>query len=154
MGLLSFVGSICLSGIFIYTGMSKIMNPESITGVIKKSKFYDLATSNGIPLNQGDNLTHFAAAIGYLFVICAVLYVLNIVRPLAALLLAVSMAAITAFIHINLDDPASTSSENQIAALKNIAIIGGLLMGAFGTRTIVKHGSSHSSHKSDKKKRD
>eukprot|EP00744_Colponema_vietnamica_P006717 GILI01009739.1.p1 GENE.GILI01009739.1~~GILI01009739.1.p1 ORF type:complete len:147 (+),score=48.26 GILI01009739.1:72-512(+) len=138
MGLLSFIGSICISGIFVYAGLGKIMNPEHTTGGIKASKFYDLAVSNGIPLNQGDNVTHFAVAIGYLFVVGAILFVLNVARPLVALLLAIALGSITAFIHINLDNPAATTIDNQVHALKNIAIIGGLLMGAFGGNTIVK----------------
>lgn len=137
MGLLSFVGSVLIASLFLGSGIGKVTDPAGTAGYIKATKFYELAVQNGVPLNEGDNMIKFTIALGALMILGAIMFVLNIARPLAALMLASFVAAITVFVHVNLENPAATTMDNTVHCLKNGAIIGGLLMGAFGGRKAV-----------------
>ena len=144
MAFIRFIGSVLLGAIFLGSGFGKVTDPAQTAGFIKTTKFYDIAVKNGVPLNEGDNLTTFTIALGALMILGAVMFILNVGRPLAALMLAGFVAAFTAFVHVNLDDPSATSTDNVIHTMKNVAIIGGLLMGACSGRSC---GSSSSAKK-------
>lgn len=146
MGFLQGLGYFLIALLFIGSGYSKVVEPEGIAAGIKETQFFALATRNGIPLGEGNNLPLFVTGLGAALIVASLCFIFGIYRRLAALFLAFCVLNFTVFIHLNLADPSATDMNNQAHIFKNLAVIGGLLVIA-GT-------PSHSGTKKIKSKKD
>uniref|UniRef100_A0A7S1MGE7 DoxX family protein n=1 Tax=Neobodo designis TaxID=312471 RepID=A0A7S1MGE7_NEODS len=127
-----FLGLVLLCGIFIASGYNKVTEPAQAAGLIRKSAFPKYLKLAGdaagvkIPFGEKESVL-FTQAIGGAFLLFAAQVIIGICRGCAAFCLALMVAAITAFMHLNLENPAATEMDQMIHVLKNASIIGGLL---------------------------
>ncbi len=116
---LSLIGRILLAAIFVWSGFGKIGGFEGLAGQI---------ASKGFPAAQA-----FAAATIVIEVGVGLMLVAGWKARWAALLLAVFTAIVTIFFHNYWAVPEAQKMMQQIQFMKNLALIGGLLMvTAFG----------------------
>ena len=116
---LSLIGRIFLAAIFVWSGFGKISGFEGLVGQI---------ASKGFPAAQV-----FAAATIVIEVGVALMLVAGWKARWAALLLAVFTAIVTFFFHNFWVVPEAQKMMQQVQFMKNLAVIGGLLMvTAFG----------------------
>lgn len=123
-----FLGYLLQGAIFIASGVHKIQKPAETAAVIKTTmfpKYFNMVTDGKVPMDL------FVQALGALFVLFGAMLVLGVMRKYAAFFLAMLIIPVTAFVHVNLADPAKTKPEDMIACMKNAAILGGLLVVAF-----------------------
>ena len=101
------VGRILLAVIFIVSGIGKIMDPAPASGMM---------ASVGLPANM-------ALGVGIFELVAGVLLAIGLMTRLVSIVLFVYVALTILFFHNALADPAQ-----QVNALKNLAIMGGMLM--------------------------
>ena len=101
------IGRILLAVIFIVSGIGKIMDPAPASGMM---------ASVGLPANM-------ALGVGIFELVAGVLLAIGLMTRLVSIVLFVYVALTILFFHNALADPAQ-----QVNALKNLAIMGGLLM--------------------------
>ena len=122
------LGRICVPIVFIVAGIGKAMNVAGIAKMLADSK---------VPLP--DEITPYLGgmtkfeALGYLIaaieVICGLMILVGFKARWGALLLLVFTACTIFFVHHFWDmTDAKAAMENQLAALKNLSIMGGLLL--------------------------
>jgi putative oxidoreductase len=116
---LSLIGRILLAAIFVWSGFGKIGGFEGLAGQI---------ASKGFPAAQA-----FAAATIVIEIGAGLMLVAGWKARWAALLLAVFTVIVTIFYHNYWAVPEAQKMAQQIHFMKNLALIGGLLMvTAFG----------------------
>ena len=116
---LSLIGRILLAALFVWSGIGKIGGFEGLEGQI---------ASKGFPAGQA-----FAAATIVIEIGVGLMLVAGWKARWAALLLAVFTAIVTVFYHNYWAVPEAQKMMQQIQFMKNLALIGGLLMvTAFG----------------------
>ncbi len=116
---LSLIGRILLAAIFVWSGFGKIGGFEGLAGQI---------ASKGFPAAQA-----FAAATIVIEIGAGLMLVAGWKARWAALLLAVFTVIVTIFYHNYWAVPEAQKMMQQIHFMKNLALIGGLLMvTAFG----------------------
>ena len=116
---LSLIGRILLAAIFVWSGFGKIGGFEGLAGQI---------ASKGFPASQA-----FAAATIVIEIGAGLMLVAGWKARWAALLLAVFTVIVTIFYHNYWAVPEAQKMMQQIQFMKNLALIGGLLMvTAFG----------------------
>ena len=118
--------------LFIGSGLNKIMDPATVGKHILSSAMpkvlKQVATAAGVNVPFGTKeAALLAQVIGGCFLLFSAMMITGLGRGLGAFGLFCLVIPITAFMHVNLDDPKKTSMENQIHVLKNLAIMGGLL---------------------------
>ena len=101
------IGRILLAVIFIVSGIGKIMDPAPASGMM---------ASVGLPANM-------ALGVGIFELVAGVLLAIGLMTRLVSIVLFVYVALTILFFHNALADPAQ-----QVNALKNLAIMGGMLM--------------------------
>ena len=101
------IGRILLAVIFIVSGIGKIMDPAPASGMM---------ASVGLPANM-------ALGVGIFELVAGVLLAIGLMTRLVSIVLFVYVALTILFFHNALADPAQ-----QVNALKNLAILGGMLM--------------------------
>ena len=101
------IGRIRLAVIFIVSGIGKIMDPAPASGMM---------ASVGLPANM-------ALGVGIFELVAGVLLAIGLMTRLVSIVLFVYVALTILFFHNALADPAQ-----QVNALKNLAIMGGMLM--------------------------
>jgi putative oxidoreductase len=101
------VGRILLAVIFIVSGIGKIMDPSPAAGMMAAA---------GLPANM-------AMGVGVFEVVAGVLLAIGLMTRLVSIVLFVYVALTILFFHSAFTDPAQ-----QVNALKNLAIMGGMLM--------------------------
>jgi putative oxidoreductase len=116
---LSLIGRIFLAAIFVWSGFGKIGGFEGLAGQI---------ASKGFPAAQAFAAVTIAIEIGV-----GLMLVAGWKARWAALLLAIFTAIVTIFFHNYWAVPEAQKMTQQIHFMKNLALIGGLLMvTAFG----------------------
>jgi putative oxidoreductase len=116
---LSLIGRILLAAIFVWSGFGKVGGFEGLAGQI---------ASKGFPAAQA-----FAAATIAIEIGAGLMLVAGWKARWAALLLAVFTVIVTIFYHNYWAVPEAQKMMQQIQFMKNLALIGGLLMvTAFG----------------------
>jgi putative oxidoreductase len=116
---LSLIGRILLAAIFVWSGFGKIGGFEGLAGQI---------ASKGFPVAQAFAAVTIAIEIG-----AGLMLVAGWKARWAALLLAVFTVIVTIFYHNYWAVPEAQKMAQQIHFMKNLALIGGLLMvTAFG----------------------
>ena len=128
-----FVATILVCLIFIVSGLHKITEPDQIGDMIMKSPFpkfvKQVSTHTGTKIPFGKSEARLLSqAIGASFLLCSALLIVGVARCFASSVLILQLIAITAFMHLNLEDPKATSIDNQIHVMKNLAIMGGLML--------------------------
>ena len=103
----AFIGRILLAVIFIVSGIGKIMDPAPAA---------QMMAGVGLPSNM-------ALGVGIFELVAGVFLAIGLMSRLTSIVLFVYVAATILFFHNALNDPAQ-----QVNALKNLAIMGGLLM--------------------------
>ena len=101
------IGRILLAVIFIVSGIGKIMDPAPASGMM---------ASVGLPANM-------ALGVGIFELVAGVLLAIGLMTRLVSIVLFVYVALTIFFFHNQVTDPAQGA-----AALKNLAVMGGLLM--------------------------
>ena len=101
------IGRILLAVIFIVSGIGKIMDPAPASGMM---------ASVGLPANM-------ALGVGIFELVAGVLLAIGLMTRLVSIVLFVYVALTILFFHNALADPAQ-----QVNALKNLAIMGGMMM--------------------------
>jgi uncharacterized membrane protein YphA (DoxX/SURF4 family) len=131
--MLRFLGLISLVAIFAASGYFKIVSPQGSATYLAKSNF-PMIVNEALKLAQlkykltANDYVLIIQATGGIFVSFSAFIVLNIGRRFFSFLLAMGLVFITACFHVNIANPAATSQEEQIQVLKNLAIVGGLLV--------------------------
>ena len=116
---LSLIGRTLLAALFVWSGIGKIGGFEGLAGQI---------ASKGFPAGQA-----FAAATIFIEIGVGLMLAAGWKARWAALLLAVFTAIVTVFYHNYWAVPEAQKMMQQIQFMKNLALIGGLLMvTAFG----------------------
>lgn len=121
------------ASLFIGSGLSKVTEPAKTAAIIKKTDFpeiFDKVTGGAVKLDY----VLFTQVLGGALIFFGICLAFGIMRRFAALVLALLTVCFTAFVHVNLKDITKTDEGNMIHALKNVAIIGGLLVVAFAPR--------------------
>jgi len=121
------IGRICLPIVFSAAGVQKAFNVGGIAKMLADNKVpvpdEIAAYLGGMPKYE---------ALGYLIaaieIICGLMVLTGVAARWGALLLAVFTACTIVFIHHFWDMEGVAAQTNQTAALKNLAIIGGLLL--------------------------
>lgn len=141
------LGYFLLSVLFVGSGFTKVADPAVVAAGIRKTRFFSLAVSNGVPLDEGDNLVLFVTVLGASMIVASLMFSFGVVRRVAACFLATCVLGFSFFVHLNVDKPAETDNNNQAHILKNLAIVGALLVIAFsrGTSSSEEAGSGGSS---------
>ena len=111
---LSLLGRLFLAAIFIFSGFSKIAGFEGLVGQI---------ASKGFPVAQVFAVATIAIELG-----AGLLLAIGWKARWAAFLIAVFTAIVTVFFHNFWAVPEAQKMMQQIQFMKNLAIIGGLLM--------------------------
>lgn len=101
------IGRILLAVIFVVSGIAKIMDPAPAAGMMG---------SVGLPANM-------ALGVGVFELVAGVLLAIGLMTRLTSIVLFVYVGLTILFFHNALSDPAQ-----QVNALKNLAIMGGMLM--------------------------
>lgn len=101
------IGRILLAVIFIVSGIGKIVDPSPAAGMMG---------SVGLPANM-------ALGVGIFELVAGLLLAIGLMTRLVSMVLFVYIALTILFFHNALADPAQ-----QVDALKNLAIMGGMLM--------------------------
>jgi len=101
------IGRILLAVIFIVSGIGKIMDPAPAAGMM---------ASVGLPANM-------ALGVGIFELVAGVLLAIGLMTRLVSIVLFVYVGLTILFFHSAFTDPAQ-----QVNALKNLAIMGGMLM--------------------------
>lgn len=101
------IGRILLAVIFIVSGIGKIMDPAPAAGMM---------ASVGLPANM-------ALGVGIFELVAGVLLAIGLMTRLVSIALFVYVGLTILFFHSAFTDPAQ-----QVNALKNLAIMGGMLM--------------------------
>ena len=101
------IGRILLAVIFIVSGIGKILDPALAAGMM---------ASVGLPANM-------ALGVGVFELVAGLLLAIGLMTRLTSIVLFVYVALTILFFHSTLTDPAQ-----QVNALKNLAIMGGMLM--------------------------
>jgi putative oxidoreductase len=121
------LGRILIPLVFIVSGIQKLMNVESIAKML---------ADNNVPVPDEivpylGGMPKFQAA-GYLVaaveVICGLMILIGLKARWAALVLVVFTAGTIFFVHHFWDMPGEAFSSNLSDALKNLSIMGGLLL--------------------------
>jgi uncharacterized membrane protein YphA (DoxX/SURF4 family) len=155
--MMKLIALVLLVGVFVGAGVDKIQQPAGSAEAIMQSPFpkylAKAATAAGvkIPFAKAEALL-LTQAIGGAFCLFSLMVVVGVCRSFGAIMLALMLVPITAFIHLNIENPAKTDMGNMIHCMKNASIIGGLLYVA-----VTSCGSCKSSSKAaavaDKKKK-
>lgn len=140
---LRFVGIVCLLTIFVLSGYNKIVNTKEAATYLSKSNFPFFFAKVIAPLGINYKLTSadytlLIQATGGIFIAFSGFIFLGVGRRFFSFLLAVGLVFITACFHVDVKNPAATKEAEMIHALKNLAIIGGLLIVASGSRRVEK----------------
>jgi len=101
------IGRILLAVIFIVSGIGKIIDPAPAAGML---------SSVGLPANM-------ALGVGIFELVAGLLLAIGLMTRLVSIVLFAYVGATILFFHNALADPAQ-----QVNALKNLAIMGGMLM--------------------------
>lgn len=121
------LGRILLPIVFIVAGVQKLLDVASIAKLLEDSKVpfpADIVPYlGGIPKYEA--LGYF---IGAVELICALMVLVGLKARWGALVLFVHTAATIVFVHHFWDMAGAAAADNQMQALKNLAIMGGLLM--------------------------
>ena len=121
------LGRILIPLVFIVSGIRKLMNVEGIAKML---------ADNGVPIPDEivpwlGGMPKFQAA-GYFVaaveVICGLMILIGLKARWAALVLVVFMAGTIFFVHHFWDMPGDTFFSEMTQALKNLSIMGGLLL--------------------------
>ena len=102
------VARILLGALFVVSGYTKMVGIEGVVGYM---------SSSGLPVSAG--LAWLAAIIE---LVGGLALILGVHSSIAAIVLAIYLIPVTLFLHVKVGDQA-----NMVQALKNAAIIGGLL---------------------------
>ncbi len=121
------IGRICVPIVFIAAGVQKALNVGGIAKMLEDNKVPlpddVVAYLGGIPKYE---------ALGYLIaaieIICGLMVLFGVAARWGALILTVFTACTIVFIHHFWDMEGVAAQTNQTAALKNLAIIGALLL--------------------------
>ena len=121
------IGRICVPIVFIAAGIQKALNVGGIAKMLADNKVplpdEVAAYLGGMPKYE---------ALGYLIaaieIICGLMVLFGIAARWGALVLAVFTACTIVFVHHFWDMEGVAAQTNQTAALKNLAIIGALLL--------------------------
>ena len=101
------IGRILLAVIFIVSGIGKVIDPAPAAGMMAAA---------GLPANM-------AIGVGIFELVAGVLLAIGLMTRLVSIVLCVYVGLTILFFHNALADPAQ-----QVNALKNLAIMGGMLM--------------------------
>ena len=134
------LGRILFCVLFVWSGAMKLMNLSATAQITQKIVIpaivapytAQLETLAGMPLAN-----ILAIAAGALEVVCGVMIALNFGARFFAVVLALFVAAATFYFHDFWNQTGAEAANNTIHALKNLSLIGALLMIA-GTGRIAK----------------
>ena len=134
------LGRILFSVLFVLSGAMKLMNVSATAQMTQKIVIpaivapytAQLETLTGMPMAN-----ILAIASGALEVICGVMIALNFGARFFAIVLALFVAAATFYFHDFWNQTGTEATNNMIHALKNLSLIGALLMIA-GTIRLAK----------------
>lgn len=127
------LGYLLQGAIFIGSGLSKVTAPADTVAEIKKTlfpKLFNELTGGAVKLD----LTLLTQAIGVAMLLFGTMLIVGFARRLAAWALFFLLAAITAFVHVNLENPKATPLPDMIQVMKNASILGSLLVVANAPR--------------------
>ncbi len=138
MSLLRVIGIVFLVTITLLSGVMKIQEPKPFVAQIMKGNLPDLIKQvqpekyiPGFKFTEKE-ATLLTQAVGGFMAASSLLIIVNLGRSFFAFLLALVLIAITVCQHVDLKNPQKTTQEHQIMALKNLGLIGGLLILAGG----------------------
>ena len=131
MPVLVTLGRILFSVLFVLSGALKLMNVSATAQMTQKIVIpaimapytAQLETLTGMPMAN-----ILAIASGALEVICGVMIALNFGARFFAIVLALFVAAATFYFHDFWNQTGAEATNNMIHALKNLSLIGALLM--------------------------
>ncbi|WP_298106107.1 DoxX family protein [Bradyrhizobium sp.] len=132
------LGRILFCVLFVWSGVMKLMNLSATAQITQKIVIpaivapytAQLETLTGMPLAN-----ILAIAAGALEVVCGVMIALNFGARFFAVVLALFVAAATFYFHDFWNQTGAEAANNTIHALKNLSLIGALLMIAGTGRT-------------------
>jgi uncharacterized membrane protein YphA (DoxX/SURF4 family) len=123
-----FFGIFLVVLIFVASGAFKLMDPVPHAKLLQASNFPQLFVKPlGLKLGNAEYI-QIIQATGALMVFGSVMVLFNIMRGLFALGMAVGLAVIAVCFHLDIKNPAATPDDKKVQLLKDIAIIGGLLV--------------------------
>ena len=128
------IATILLVAIFLASGAHKLNEPQAVGEYIKSSPSVQLALEKAKFTPTTEEYTMAAQAVGGFQVACATFIILGLGRSFFATILAFSVLAITACMHIDLNQPEAIlkNQAEMIHVLKNLSIFGGLMVLACG----------------------
>jgi putative oxidoreductase len=142
------LGRLALVAIFIFSGVGKLIDIPGTANMIQSKLTIPAAVADlttqiegavGMPIWQ-----ILAIAIGVIEVAGALLIVFNILTRTAAVVLLIFSAVTIFYFHDFWNMAGADRSNNMIHALKNLSIMGGLLMlAAWPRRLMAAEASSH-----------
>jgi uncharacterized membrane protein YphA (DoxX/SURF4 family) len=132
------IGYVLLVAIFVVSGFVKVANPSDTARIIMSTAFPKAVNELGLPFKfTAKEAELLAQAIGVGFIVGGAAVITGVSRQLGAALLILLLIPITAFVHVNLDNPAKTPQGDMIQVFKNISIIGALWLITFsGSRKV------------------
>ena len=128
-----FIKVAMLVAIFIAAGVNKLQDPAAVAQHIQSNTNVQFVMKTAGLTLKPEEFVLAAQAIGGFEVGAAVLLLLNFLPCMMCFLLMIFTIATTALFHIpDVQNPASvlTDEKNMINVMKNIAIVGGLMLAA------------------------
>ena len=123
---LHFFSLLLLVGISLLSGVMKVADPAPQVQYLQSSGFPKLLKLAGLPALSTAEATQLIQVTGGLLALLSVAILFNVGRSFSAFLLGLMIVGITVSMHVNIEDPAKTSQNEQIHVLKNLSIVGGL----------------------------
>lgn len=121
------LGRILLPLVFIVAGIQKLLNVQGVAGMLAKSGIPVPDEVSGY-LGGMPKYEALGYAVGGLELVGGLMIVFGVAARWGALVLVVFTAAATFMFHNFWDMTGEAASQNQIQALKNLSIMGGLLL--------------------------
>jgi len=136
------IGRVLFAVLFVFSGASKLMDLSATAQMTEKIVFpammapytAQLETITGMPLAQ-----LLAIAAGALEVVCGLMIALNFGARFFAIILILFVAGATFYFHDFWNQTGNEARGNLVHALKNLSIIGALLMIAGSGRSAKTH---------------
>jgi uncharacterized membrane protein YphA (DoxX/SURF4 family) len=125
------LGRFLFSVLFIFSGASKLLDLPGTTQTVGKFVVPDMLTTYTAQLEQAVGMPFaqmLALAIGGFELLCGLLIALNFGARFSALVLIVFVAVGTYYLHDFWNQTGADAQANLVGALKDLSLIGGLLI--------------------------